>query len=208
MALPCLGYLFETDFLCMCCSSCLYPLIRDRCGSLGNHQKSKKLPLWLFLLSHSLFPAQMWQRMALFPCVLPVRSTLHSCQRTEWERKHRKARVASDRMGKQETARTRGSIPSKWGWEEGGTLKHAVGHWVKVKQDLPGPEHIGDLQSDTAVWRCWGCRGEVSPADSRNIEEEWSVLTTERKVALKDATVKVKHIGVTLKVSKRPRFWW
>lgn len=95
MALSCLGYLFETDSLFMCCTSCLYPLIRDRCGPLGSHQESKKLHPPFTSLSRSPFPAKMLHRMALLPCVLPRKGHItHSCQRTE--RKSRKASVASN----------------------------------------------------------------------------------------------------------------
>lgn len=88
MALPCLGYLFESDSVCMCCTSCLYPLIRDRCEPLGSHQERKKLhPPFLFpppRFSRSLFPAKELRHIALLPCVLPCKGHItHSCQRAE-----------------------------------------------------------------------------------------------------------------------------
>lgn len=120
MALPCLGYLFETDAVCMCCTSCLYPLIRDRCGPLGSHQESKKLhPPSYFpppILSCSLFPAKMLHRMALLPCAMPRKGHItHSCQRTERECvQSAKASVASNHMEKQ-------------AWRRGGVFHQSEG---------------------------------------------------------------------------------
>lgn len=117
MALPCLGYLFETDFLCMCCTSCLYPLIRDRCGALGSHQESKKLhPLSILCLPCSLlFPAKMLHHMAPASMrVAPVRATLHTVAKEQRrERKRRaKASVASNHTEKQERRHGRGGLYS------------------------------------------------------------------------------------------------
>lgn len=115
MALPCLGYLFETDSLCMCCTSCLYPLIRHRCGPLGSHQASKKLhPPSFFppILSHSLLPAKMLQRMVLLPCLLPRKGHItRGCQRTEREAvQSAKASVLSNHMEKRERQQRRGGV--------------------------------------------------------------------------------------------------
>lgn len=85
MAPPCLGYLFESDSVCMCCTSCLYPLIRDRCGPLGSHQERTKLhPPPPSYSPPPRLPAKELRRIAPLPCVLPCKGHItHSCQRAE-----------------------------------------------------------------------------------------------------------------------------
>lgn len=109
MALPCLGYLFESDSVCMCCTSCLYPLIRDRCGPLGSHQERNEAtspPSYSphpDSLSRSLFPAKELRRIALLPCLLPCKGHItHSCQRAEESVQSAKVSVATNHMEKLE----------------------------------------------------------------------------------------------------------
>lgn len=104
MALPCLGYLFETDSVCMCCTSCLYPLIRDRCGPLGSHQESKKLhPPSYFPPRFSLALFSLPRCCTAWPCFhvrCRVRATLHT--------------VAKEQNGNVCRAQKRASRPTTW----------------------------------------------------------------------------------------------
>lgn len=99
MALPCLGYLFESDSVCMCCTSCLYPLIRDRCGPLGSHQERKKLhPPFLFPPPRfSLVLFSLPRSCGALPCFhacCPVRATSHTAAKEQNRESVQSAKVS------------------------------------------------------------------------------------------------------------------
>lgn len=153
MAPPCLGYLFETNSLFMCCTSCLYPLIRDRCGPLGSHQESKKLHPPSLSAPHSLwlsFPCQdaAPHGHASVQCG-PVRATLHAAAKRTERKAVRSAKSASNRTEKRERRQeTRGAFFIEA--RVRGRGRHQSTPWVtelKFAQGLAGPGRIEDLQN-------------------------------------------------------------
>lgn len=169
----------------MCCTSCLYPLIRDRCGPLGSHQASKKL--------HSPLPTLL---SGSFSCqnVAPhgPASTRVAPQGPHYAQLPKKAKGISAELKSErcvqthgetiEAAQTRGVLHQSGGERKG---RHQSTLWVtelKFAQDQIALKIYGVTPPSVGVYEA-GVSSQP-PADSRCRKEECRVLITERKSRL------------------------